>query len=82
MATWCQRLHDHGGLSSDSHDPLADLRAGEWLPDDQVPPTVCRMLKVFFTEMWPMLQSTCVAVTDYIELEHPTELPGKSSLRA
>jgi hypothetical protein len=34
----------------------ANTDNGEWLPKDAIPPTLEALLKIFFEEMWPVLQ--------------------------
>ena len=69
---WARRCH--GGEPGTTN-------GGEWLADDAVPDTVIPLLQVFFTEMWPVLRSTCAVLRRYRETIHPSAdipVPSKS----
>ena len=66
VCRWAERLHE------------GDLGDGDWLLDDFIPSTLFPILQVFFTEMWPVLKSTCKIVTDYCHGCSRMALPGKS----
>jgi len=71
VVAWCERLHDQGGGD-------AVIRPGAmWLPGDVIPETLMPVLQVFFTEMWPVLKSTCYVLKSY-QLSPGKALPGKS----
>ncbi|CAJ1422004.1 unnamed protein product, partial [Effrenium voratum] len=74
VSSWAERLHAGGAPCA------ADLRAeGDWLPEDAVPETMLPILEVFFDEMWPVLESSCVQVTGYLQGKPPDfRLPNKS----
>eukprot|EP00929_Paragymnodinium_shiwhaense_P092666 TRINITY_DN52649_c0_g1_i1.p1 TRINITY_DN52649_c0_g1~~TRINITY_DN52649_c0_g1_i1.p1 ORF type:complete len:494 (+),score=42.37 TRINITY_DN52649_c0_g1_i1:47-1528(+) len=75
VASWSERLHDHGGFDEVSEEMLH----GSWLSDDEVPATIIPLLHVFFAEMWPMLLSSCRAVKRYIKAHgRSVVLPAKS----
>lgn len=71
VSRWCRRVHDRG--SQPERGPE------EWLPNDEVPETILQLVQVFFTEFWPVLQSTCICLTSYLQNGHGSgPLPGKS----
>uniref|UniRef100_A0A7S1AHU4 GST N-terminal domain-containing protein n=1 Tax=Noctiluca scintillans TaxID=2966 RepID=A0A7S1AHU4_NOCSC len=78
VVKWVERLHHRGGEPLIGENIEGD--AEDWLPDDKVPDTVLPMLQIFFTEMWPVLKSTCRVLTDYLRSgDHDGgALPGKS----
>ena len=45
---------------------------GQWLPDDEVPPTLESLLEVFFEEMWPVLRSSMDVFAAYIAANRET----------
>ena len=71
VAKWIVRCHD--GLVGRSDN-------GDWLPDDDIPESILPMLGVFFSEMWPVLQSSCHIISRYLASTHnrSNPLPGKS----
>lgn len=70
VATWCERVHDRGGL--------AERGSEQWFEDDHLPDAVMELLQVFFTEFWPVLDSTCRVLTSYLQSGKGPLLPGKS----
>jgi hypothetical protein len=57
VTQWIERCHNGEPGATDRSD---------WLDDDEVPATVTPLLQVFFTEMWPVLVSTCDAVAKQV----------------
>jgi len=53
----------------------------EWLPDDEIAPTLEPVLAVFFEEMWPVLTSTLERLRAFLASDahaDGAELPGRS----
>ena len=66
-----RRVHDRGSQPERS--------AEEWLPNDEVLETILQLLQVFFTEFWPVLESTRTVLTSCLQNGHGSgPFPGKS----
>lgn len=51
----------------------ANTDNGEWLPKDAIPPTLLALLKIFFEEMWPVLQ-VCLSKLTAAQWTSATEM--------
>jgi hypothetical protein len=69
VSQWCERVH--GGADEPA------VRAA-WPAGDEVPATLLPLLQVVLTEMWPVLESTCRVVADYVGGDRNVKLAGKS----
>lgn len=95
VAEWVERTNGTNALNSRSYNqklyslgPDGELvprpatsHGGEWLEDDEVPDTLLDVLGVFFSEMWPVLESsmervTALAASD--DFAPGSELAGKT----
>eukprot|EP00450_Noctiluca_scintillans_P016197 CAMPEP_0194522542 /NCGR_PEP_ID=MMETSP0253-20130528/57146_1 /TAXON_ID=2966 /ORGANISM="Noctiluca scintillans" /LENGTH=502 /DNA_ID=CAMNT_0039366989 /DNA_START=57 /DNA_END=1566 /DNA_ORIENTATION=+ len=63
VANWCERCHNRGGEKTGI---TTCEELDDWLEDDEVPGTILPILEIFFTEMWPVLKSTCRVLTEYL----------------
>ncbi|MED5262268.1 MAG: hypothetical protein VX574_07735 [Myxococcota bacterium] len=95
VAEWVERTNGVNALNARTYDQSlysldddgklvprpATSDGGAWLPDDHVPETLMPILGVFFEEMWPALESSLAALTDFISSDQHTpgsELPAKT----
>jgi len=78
--TYGQKLYSLGADGTLVARP-ATSDGGAWLAGDEVPATLLPVLEIFFSEMWPMLRSTCAKLRSHLASgKHAPgdELPGKT----
>jgi glutathione S-transferase len=97
VAEWVERTNGTNALNARSYNQRlyalgepgqlvpgpATSDGGAWLKDDEIPSTLLPILQVFFTEMWPVLDSSMETLRRYLEggqHEPGAELPGKTFL--
>lgn len=95
VAEWVERTNGTNALNARCYDQKlyslgpdgalvarpASRNGAAWLPDDAIPDTLLPVLQVFFSEMWPMLDSTLERLTAYLASgshQPGAELPGKT----
>eukprot|EP01065_Artemidia_motanka_P038806 TRINITY_DN47659_c0_g1_i1.p1 TRINITY_DN47659_c0_g1~~TRINITY_DN47659_c0_g1_i1.p1 ORF type:complete len:508 (+),score=95.14 TRINITY_DN47659_c0_g1_i1:79-1602(+) len=70
--TYSQKLYHLDGGKVVSRPANTD--GAEWLPNDEIPATITEVLRLFFAECWPVLESTVSVLRRYIG--SPAHSPG------
>lgn len=93
-AEWVERTHGHDNVNARSYAQTlygfdgagltprpATSDGGAWLADDVIPVGVENLIRVFFTEMWPVLKTATQCLTAFVKStahQMGDELPRKS----